>query len=110
MSSQIVEIAANAVLSRTTDQISCDLSGEAVILNLASGIYYGLNEVGAEIWDLLQQPRSFAELHHLLMAAYTVPSEILHQDLIRILQELQQARLIEIRDGDQASFQRSDQT
>jgi len=32
------------------DQISCDLAGEAAILELKSGTYFGLDEVGAVVW------------------------------------------------------------
>jgi len=39
------------------DQVSCDLAGEAAILNLKNGVYYGLDPVGARIWNLIQEPR-----------------------------------------------------
>ena len=44
------------------DQVSCDLAGEAAILNLKNGVYYGLNTVGARVWNLVQEPKTFAEL------------------------------------------------
>ena len=42
----------------TKDQVSCDLAGEAAILNIKSGVYYGLDPVGARIWNLMQEPRA----------------------------------------------------
>ena len=44
----------HSVVVVTKDQVSADLSGEAAILNLKSGIYYGLDNVGARIWTLVQ--------------------------------------------------------
>ena len=38
------------------------LEGEAVILSLHDGIYYGLNSVGLRIWELIQQPRSLGSI------------------------------------------------
>ena len=39
------------------DQISCDIGGEAVLLQLQRGQYYGLNQIGAQVWKMLQKGR-----------------------------------------------------
>ena len=52
----------DSVVVATKDQVSCDLKGEAVILNFKNGVYYGLNTVGARIWQALQEPKRVAEL------------------------------------------------
>ena len=39
------------------EQVCGELEGEAVILNLRSGIYFGLSAVGARIWQHIQEPR-----------------------------------------------------
>ncbi len=54
-------------LTAARDQVSCDLGSEAAILQIASGIYYGLNPVGACIWALLQQPRTVREIRDTLL-------------------------------------------
>ena len=38
-----------------------ELSGETVLLNLESGVYYGLDAVGTRVWQLLMQGRTIAE-------------------------------------------------
>ena len=96
MSSQLLEISENTTISPTQGQISSELSGEAIILNLDSGIYYGLNEVGARVWELIQQPRSFSELLDALIEEYDVSIEDCKQDLTKILIELREANLVEI--------------
>jgi len=45
------------------DQLSCDLAGEATILNLANGMYYTLNPIGTRIWNLIQQPKTLREIN-----------------------------------------------
>ena len=96
MSAQLFEISANTVISPTPDQISSELDGEAVILNLDSGTYYGLNEVGARIWELIQKPRSFNELHSTLLAEYEVQPDVCKQELTTILLKLMDANLIKM--------------
>ena len=59
----------DSVVTATRDQVSCDLAGEAAILHLRSGTYYGLNAIGARIWALLQQPTSVAHVRENMGAA-----------------------------------------
>ena len=98
MSSQLLSLSSDALISSTQNQISSELAGEAVILHLSSGVYYGLNEVGARVWELVQQPRQFDELHRILMEEYDVASEDCEQDLTKIISELKAACLVEVSD------------
>lgn len=98
----------NAVLSRRSvvvaakDQVSCDLAGEAAILNIKNGVYYGLDPVGARIWKLIQQARSVDEVREALVEEYEVESERCEQDLITLLEKLLAEGLIEVKDGPSA--------
>ncbi len=85
-----------ARLNRAPKQASCKLSGEAVILNLESGIYYGLNDVGARIWDLLSEPRDVVALRDALIEEYEVDAGTLQRDLIAILTSLVDSGLIQV--------------
>ncbi|MEX2109521.1 MAG: PqqD family protein [Gemmatimonadaceae bacterium] len=78
------------------NQVSCSLQGEAVILNYRSGVYYGLNPVGARIWELIQESRTAPEVHQDILSEYEVDSDRCWNDLQRILAELQQAGLIDL--------------
>ncbi|MBE9038100.1 lasso peptide biosynthesis PqqD family chaperone [aff. Roholtiella sp. LEGE 12411] len=78
------------------EQISSDLAGEAVILNLKSGTYYGLNAVGASIWNLIQQSRTISEIQDALLAEYEVEPEQCDRELLVILQQLEEQGLIEV--------------
>lgn len=82
------------------DQVSAWLDGEAVVLNLADGVYYGLNPVGATVWTLLEQPRTLAELRDALVAEYDVDAPTAEADLRRLLGELAQRGLVEVRTAD----------
>ena len=81
------------------DQVSSELAGESVILNLKTGLYYGLNEVGAKIWDHIQAPKTFQELCEAITAEYEVAAEECSQDVQALLEEMIQAKLVEIKDA-----------
>lgn len=80
------------------EQLSCDLAGEAVILSLQKGAYYGLDAVGARIWDLIQQPRTVNEIRDAIVAQYEVEPDRCESDLLELLQKLAAQGLIEVKD------------
>ena len=78
------------------EQVSCDLASEAAILNLQTGLYYGLDPLGARIWNLIQQPRTVGDVLQVLLKEYKVDSERCERDLFGLLQELAAEGLIEV--------------
>lgn len=86
-----------ATVVAASELASVDLEDEAAILNLKSGIYFGLNEVGARVWQLLQQPRTAGQVRDALLAEYDVAPERWEQDLQTLLQDLAAHDLIQIR-------------
>lgn len=65
-----------------------DLDGEVVILNLESGIYFGLEGTGNDIWRLLAEGRSQAEIAEQLSARYEVSPQQARADVARFVAEL----------------------
>ncbi len=78
------------------DQVSSDLQGEAVILSLRDGTYYGLNEVGARIWHLIQQPIAVRSICATLLEEYDVEPAQCERDLLTLLDDLAAHNLIEV--------------
>jgi hypothetical protein len=78
------------------DQVSTDLGGEAAILNLANGVYYGLDSVAARVWSLIQQPMTFGEVRDALMKEYEVDAPRLDSDLRTLLTQLAHERLVQV--------------
>ena len=78
------------------DVIFRELEGEAVLLNLDTGIYFGLNEVGTRAWNLLQQQSSLRAVYEALQAAYEVTGEQLQADLLGLLDEMREKGLIRV--------------
>jgi len=88
-----------ALITAVAGQVSTELDGEAAILHLESGIYFGLNEVGARVWQLVQQPRTVAEVRAAVLAEYEVTPEQWAGDLQTLLADLLAHKLIEVRDA-----------
>ncbi len=80
------------------EQVSSDVAGETVILELGRGVYYGLEDVGARVWDLLREPRRVAEIRDVVVSEYEVDPERAGADLLRLLQEMESRGLVEVRD------------
>lgn len=90
-------ISDRSVVVAAKDQVSCDLAGEAAILNVKSGIYYGLDPVGARIWNLMQEPREVLEIQNAITGEYDVEPERCARDLITLLEKLLAEGLIEVK-------------
>jgi hypothetical protein len=86
-----------ATVVAVKDQVSCETHGEAVILHLHSGVYYGLNAVGAWVWNFVQVPRTVEEIRRGLLERYEVEDARCALDLDALLHQLSTAELIEIR-------------
>ena len=87
----------HTVVVASADQVSCPLGEEAAILNLKSSVYYGMNPVGARVWELLKHPKSVSELRDVLLDEYEVDQERCAQDLLALLQNMRKEGLIEVR-------------
>lgn len=89
-------ISDRSVVVAVKDQVSCDLAGEAAILNIKSGVYYGLDPVGARIWKLVQEPRAVAEIQNTITHEYEVETDRCARDLVDLLEKLLSEGLIEV--------------
>jgi|SaaInl7_135m_RNA_FD_contig_31_657980_length_448_multi_4_in_0_out_0_1 hypothetical protein len=78
------------------DQVSNVLGDEKIILDMKSGEYFGMNPVGADIWDYIQQPRKLDEIVAILMDKYGIDQERCETDVLALLAELSDVGLIEI--------------
>jgi hypothetical protein len=87
----------NSTILASQNQISSDLVEETVILNLKSGVYHGLNQVGTTVWNLIQQPRNFGEIRDALLTEYEVSVEECDRDLRQLLEDMASQDLVEVK-------------
>lgn len=69
--------------------------GQAALLQLETGQYHALNEVGTHVWALLDAPRTLDQVCAVMCAEYTIEPERCAADVGTYLAQLRSARLIE---------------
>jgi len=72
-----------------------EVSGETVLLDLASESYFGLDSVGTRIWALLKEDKSVGQVLDVLLEEYEVDRGTLEADLEELLDNLLAAGLIQ---------------
>jgi hypothetical protein len=91
---QIVSSDTRIVASR--NQLSAQLSGEAVILGLRDSVYYGLAGAGARIWELVQQPARIGDVAATLSREFDVDEPRAMRDLNALVGDLLARGLVEV--------------
>lgn len=77
-----------------------ELDGESVLLNLDNGRYYGLDEVGTRLYELLNSSASVEAAIEAALDEYEVGEETLRGDLSELIARLMDEGLLEIADAD----------
>lgn len=84
------------VYQASPNHLYSEIDSEAVLLDINSGTYFGLNEVSNQIWQWLQTPTAEERLVELLLAEYEVSESQANADLQSFLQEMLNNGLIEV--------------
>jgi hypothetical protein len=89
-------LSVHSIVIATSEQVSCPLGEESAILNLKNTVYYGLNPVGARVWNLLQQARTVGELRDAILDEYDVDAGRCESDLLALLEKMRSEGLIQV--------------
>ncbi|WP_136799769.1 MULTISPECIES: PqqD family protein [Desulfosediminicola] len=81
--------------------LSQEVDGETVILDMRSENYFGLDEIGTDIWRLLKEQKTLQEVFDILLDEYEVEEQVLRQHLEDHISELCKAELISLKPVDQ---------
>ncbi|HEX5656406.1 MAG TPA: PqqD family protein [Polyangiales bacterium] len=92
-------IALSTTVVVSPNQVSTSLGHEAVILGADAGEYFGLNEVGARVWELVQQPVQVSAICAALCDEYEVQAAECERDVIELLAEMRERGLLDVRDA-----------
>ena len=81
------------------DVLTREISGESVLLDLASERYFGLDEIGTGMWKALTAGATIGEAIEALLAEYDVAPETLREDVAAFVRRLADAGLVDVRDA-----------
>lgn len=76
-----------------------ELSGETVLLNLESGVYYGLDVVGTRVWQLLLQDKTLADVCDVMSDEFDVSRSVLQEDVAKLVGDLCEQGIVARRDA-----------
>lgn len=90
----------SATICAVKDHAACELGGEAVILQMSTGTYYGLNHVGSRIWQTIQQqPCAFDAIVSSVIQQYDVDRQQVEDDVDNLLRSMLAEGLIQVHDA-----------
>ena len=84
-------------LDITPNVITRQVGDETVLLDLNRGTYFGLDPVGARIWELICQDRTLAAISEVIVEEYDTTREIIETDLLQLVADLAAQRLVKVR-------------
>ena len=89
----------SALLDDTTlihgeDVVFRNLEGEAVLVHLKAGIYFGLDEVGTRIWEWIGEHGQLGAVLDAIVANFEVSKEQAREDLVRLIEQLLENDLV----------------
>ena len=65
-----------------------EIDGEAILLNLDSGVYFGLDEVGTRVWNLISEKHTLGDIQGKMIQEFDVSQSRLSKDLNLLIREL----------------------
>ena len=71
-----------------------EVGDETVILDLANGTYYGLDSVGARIWQLIAEGQTLTQVCGVMLAEYEVTREDIERDVLALVHTLMERQLV----------------
>ena len=74
-----------------------EVGDELVILDLASGSYYGLDAIGARVWQLISEGKNLAQTIEVMLTEYEVERSQLESDLLALAERLTAQGLLTLR-------------
>lgn len=84
------------IVAQATDLVMSEVDDEIMLMSVDSGKYYGMDEIGSRIWQLIRQPIAISSLCDLLAEEFEVDDLTCQRDVLTFLNELSGEGLIKI--------------
>jgi len=91
-----VNVAMEDSVTLSTEVMMQEVGDEAVLLDLKSETYFGLDAVGTRIWQLAEHDGQLKSIHAAILAEYDVSAEQLEDDLKKLISELAEKGLVKV--------------
>ena len=91
-----MEIELNSTCKRIMKVVEAEMNNEMVMMEIETGSYFGVNEVGARIWKLLAEPKTVSDICDTLQLEFEVDADTCVQDVKKYLEQLIEDKLITV--------------
>ena len=89
-------ISFTTIVCRSQDQVSTRVDDDTVMMSISKGMYYGLDDIGTDIWELIEEPCSVSTILDTLGGKYNVNKEKCKDELFDLLATLHNKSLIKL--------------
>ena len=89
-----VNVIPDRVTVNASDVAAKVIEGEAIIISLATGVYYSMDGVGGRLWELVEGSLSTDAIVGTLLAEYDVAAERCRADVATVIASLLQEGLV----------------
>jgi hypothetical protein len=87
-------ISETTLIARKPGILAGAVHDETVMMDIDSGRYYGLNDIGSEVWRRLETPCQFGKLVDSLVADYDADRAVIADDVRKLLATLAEHKAI----------------
>ena len=79
---------------RNSGLLDSEIDGETVMMSVEQGNYYGLNQVGTEIWKLIESPVIVRDICSTLVKEYKVEQSACEKEVLSFLNDLSSEKIV----------------
>lgn len=83
-------------ITLSNEQLAASVGAEVVLLGLNTGTYYGLEAVGAHIWNLLQRTQLFGDIVDDVLSEFDAEREVIIRDVSQFIKTLEAEGLVHL--------------
>jgi hypothetical protein len=84
------------LITRSTGLLTAAVRSETVMMNVESGRYFGLDDIGSVIWEHLGTPCQFGKLVDTLVADYDADRAVIAEDVRKLLSIMAQHKVVSL--------------
>lgn len=89
-------IAEPTVISRSPSVLAAEVDGEIVMMSIEQGCYFGLDDIGSDIWKRIERPCSFAALVDALAIDYEADRRTIASDVTTLLTQMAEQDVVRL--------------
>jgi hypothetical protein len=86
----------STIVRKDNNLMGGEMGNETVLMDMNSGDYLGLNEVGSSIWKIIVEPKSVSEICTALMEKYDVDAPTCEAETLKYLSQLVAENMITV--------------